>query len=68
MLKLRVAFLAVAALGAALLGLAAGRSDASRPDATPPRGGTFRVVFAPPEQLDTHGSGDRQYAGILVAP
>ena len=53
MLKLRVAFLAVAALGAALLGLAAGRSDASRPDATPPRGGTFRVVFAPPEQLDT---------------
>ena len=53
MLKLRVAFLAVAALGAALLVLAAGRSDASRPDATPPSGGTFRVVFAPPEQLDT---------------
>jgi ABC-type transport system substrate-binding protein len=36
-----------------LVGLASGRSDAGRPDATPPRGGTFRVVFAPPEQLDS---------------
>jgi peptide/nickel transport system substrate-binding protein len=53
MLKLRLAFLAVAALCAAVIGLAAGRSDPSRPDATPPRGGTFRVVFAPPEQLDS---------------
>jgi peptide/nickel transport system substrate-binding protein len=52
MLKRRVAFLAVAVLGALLIGLASGRSDASRPDATPPKGGTFRVVFAPPEQLD----------------
>lgn len=53
MLKRRIAFLAVAALGAALVGLASGPSDASRPDATPPTGGTFNVVFAPPEQLDS---------------
>jgi peptide/nickel transport system substrate-binding protein len=51
MQKRRVAFLAVA-LGAALIGLASGRSDARRPEATP-KGGTFRIVFAPPEQLDS---------------
>jgi peptide/nickel transport system substrate-binding protein len=51
--KLRIGFLAVAALGAVLVGFASGRSDARRPDATPPAGGTFRVVFAPPEQLDS---------------
>jgi peptide/nickel transport system substrate-binding protein len=51
--KLRIGFLAVAALGAVLVGFASGRSDARRPDATPPTGGTFRVVFAPPEQLDS---------------
>jgi ABC-type oligopeptide transport system substrate-binding subunit len=43
---------AVAALGTAVLGLA-GASAASAPGATPPRGGIFQVVFAPPEQLDT---------------
>ena len=44
-----------AALAAALLALASARSDASEPAAKPkpPKGGTFRVVFAPPEQLDT---------------
>jgi peptide/nickel transport system substrate-binding protein len=40
-------------VGAALVGFASGRSDARRPDATRPTGGTFRVVFAPPEQLDS---------------
>lgn len=45
--------LAVAAAAACVLGLAAARSDARGPDAKPPQGGTFRVVFAPPEQLDT---------------
>jgi ABC-type transport system substrate-binding protein len=53
MLKRHVAFVALVVLGAVLVGLASGRSDAGRPDATPPRGGTFRVVFAPPEQLDS---------------
>lgn len=52
MLKRCVALLTVA-LGAAVVGLASGHSDARRPDATPPRGGTFRIVFAPPEQLDS---------------
>ncbi len=52
MQKRRAAFLAVA-FGAALVGLASGRSDARGPDAAPPKGGTFRVVFAPPEQLDS---------------
>jgi peptide/nickel transport system substrate-binding protein len=53
MLNRHVAFLGLAALGALLVGFASGRSDARRPDATPPKGGTFRVVFAPPEQLDS---------------
>ena len=49
MLKRRPSVIAVAALGAALLGLASARSDAAKP----PRGGIFRIVFAPPEQLDS---------------
>lgn len=53
MRKPGTSFFAVAALGAALLGLASARSDASGPGATPPRGGVFNVVFAPPEQLDS---------------
>jgi peptide/nickel transport system substrate-binding protein len=44
--------LAAAALAAAVLVLA-GASVASAPSATPPRGGIFRVVYAPPEPLDT---------------
>jgi ABC-type transport system substrate-binding protein len=52
MLKRGVVLLTVA-LGAAVVGLASGHSDARRPAATPPRGGTFRIVFAPPEQLDS---------------
>jgi peptide/nickel transport system substrate-binding protein len=47
--KLRPNVFAMAAVGAALLGLAAARSDAAKP----PSGGIFRIVFAPPEQLDT---------------
>lgn len=49
--KRRTAF--VTALGATLLGLASGGSEAGRPAADSPRGGIFRVVFGPPEQLDT---------------
>jgi peptide/nickel transport system substrate-binding protein len=45
--------LAVAAIAAALLGFASARSSATGPSATPPRGGIFNIVFAPPEQLDT---------------
>jgi peptide/nickel transport system substrate-binding protein len=52
MLKSRLV-LAVAALAAALLGLASAHSGSSGPSATPPRGGILKVVFAPPEQLDT---------------
>jgi ABC-type oligopeptide transport system substrate-binding subunit len=52
MLKNRLV-LAVAALAAALLGLASAHSGSSGPSATPPRGGILKVVFAPPEQLDT---------------
>jgi peptide/nickel transport system substrate-binding protein len=47
------AFAAGAALGGMLLGLASAQSEASGPAAKPPRGGIFRVVFAPPEPLDT---------------
>ena len=50
MLK-RSAVLIAVALGAALLGFEA-PSDAGSA-AQPPRGGIFRVVFAPPEPLDT---------------
>ena len=53
MLKRSVAVLALAVPGAVLVGFASGHSDARRPDATPATGGTFRVVFAPPEQLDS---------------
>jgi ABC-type oligopeptide transport system substrate-binding subunit len=53
MLRGRTAVVAIAALGAALLGLASARSDASGSGTKPPSGGIFRVVFAPPEQLDT---------------
>jgi ABC-type oligopeptide transport system substrate-binding subunit len=53
MRKRRPSLLAVAALGAAVVGLASARSDASGHGSAPPSGGTFRVVFAPPEQLDT---------------
>ena len=49
MRKRRTSVLAVAALGASLLGLASARSDAAKP----PSGGIFRIVFAPPEQLDS---------------
>jgi len=45
--------LALLAVGAGLLGLASTRSDAAQPAAKAPKGGTFRVIFAPPEQLDT---------------
>src|SRR5919109_3235323 len=48
----RTTSIAGAALGAAVLGLAAA-SAASTPSATPPKGGIFRIVFAPPEPLDT---------------
>jgi ABC-type transport system substrate-binding protein len=48
----RTTSIAGAALGAAVLGLAAA-SAASTPSATPPKGGIFRVVYAPPEPLDT---------------
>jgi peptide/nickel transport system substrate-binding protein len=53
MLKRRLNVVAVAVLSAALVALLSTRSGASRPAATPPKGGIFRVVFAPPEQLDT---------------
>jgi peptide/nickel transport system substrate-binding protein len=54
MQKRRVAFAAAFIFGAAILALAFARAGAGRPGAAPPpRGGTFRVVFAPPEQLDT---------------
>jgi peptide/nickel transport system substrate-binding protein len=43
----------VAALGVVILGLAASRSDAGRHAMTSTSGGTFQIVFAPPEQLDT---------------
>jgi peptide/nickel transport system substrate-binding protein len=43
---------AVVVLGALVLG-PAGASVANAPSATPPKGGIFRVVFAPPEPLDT---------------
>jgi ABC-type transport system substrate-binding protein len=52
MLRRSVAF-ALAVPAAVLVGFASGHSDARRPDAAPPTGGTFRVVFAPPEQLDS---------------
>jgi ABC-type oligopeptide transport system substrate-binding subunit len=45
--------LTVAAIAALLLGFASARSSATGPSATPPRGGIFNIVFAPPEQLDT---------------
>jgi ABC-type oligopeptide transport system substrate-binding subunit len=52
-MKRRPSLFALAALGAAMLGLVSARSGAGGPDAKPPSGGIFRVVFAPPEQLDT---------------
>jgi peptide/nickel transport system substrate-binding protein len=48
----RIALVGVGAVGAAVLGLA-GASAESAPSATPPKGGIFHVVYAPPEPLDT---------------
>ena len=42
-----------AASGALLLGVAAAQSEAGAPAAKAPRGGIFRVVYAPPEPLDS---------------
>jgi hypothetical protein len=44
---------ALLALGVAVFGVALTGSEASRLGAAPPKGGIFRVVFAPPEPLDT---------------
>ena len=49
----RIALAAGAVLGALILGAVSASSEASGPDAQRPRGGTFRIAFAPPEQLDT---------------
>jgi ABC-type oligopeptide transport system substrate-binding subunit len=45
--------LAAAALGTAVLGLVVARADPGGSATKPSNGGIFRVVFAPPEQLDT---------------
>jgi ABC-type transport system substrate-binding protein len=52
MLKRRPTLPAVVVLGAVVLGLA-GASAANAPSATPEQGAIFRIVFAPPEPLDT---------------
>ena len=52
-MKLRHSLFALAALGAAGLGLALAHSGSGAPAGKPPQGGIFKIVFAPPEQLDT---------------
>jgi ABC-type oligopeptide transport system substrate-binding subunit len=51
-MKLRPSLFALAAWGAAIFGFAWAHSGGAAAD-KPPSGGIFRVVFAPPEQLDT---------------
>jgi peptide/nickel transport system substrate-binding protein len=48
----RVVFTAVAVVGVAL-GLASAGAGGGKVGAAPPKGGVFRVAFAPPEQLDS---------------
>ena len=56
MLKYGKASVALASVALAVLGvlaLGSARSDAGRSPSKPPQGGIFRIVFAPPEPLDT---------------
>ena len=52
---------------AAVVGLMTTGARCCSAGAEAPQGGIFRIVFAPPEQLDTMDPARREHAGVLVA-